>query len=494
MLDYFTKRLIRDKIQKLKLVLKEDPFRNDLKLQLAGLNKELGKHEIAKNIYLEVVTSLFKSNQKKHAEAISKKILEYYPENKTFLKLNKILKGEINEKIPETFSAEQKQIIDEKNKDEIDGLLDDWTVNSACITPVDIMSVDAFEDNWDEPSDPEINKIPNPPKGLPIYNSQLDKPIVGIDGEISIRTSNSVEQDVADIFKKSDEPKVYNSFGDDDFWSTTSLLKELNENSRNELQRRVKPFIVETDSVIINEGDDGNSLFIVIEGEVAVTKLQKNGKTKKVALLKAGDFFGEFALLVDKKRHASVIATKTTKLLELSKQLINSLGKKHPAILNTLKSLYNTRLQDLMIKNLSFFSIISVSDRDKYFKDLHFHKFTKNTPIIKQGEKSGGFFLIMLGEVEIIFKDENGEKLLAVLGEGEYFGEMALLKRQPAMATVKTRDTVELMQIPAKLFFQILADHPPIWRRLQEEVKKRDLLDLFLISGRGSGNVSFLDK
>jgi CRP-like cAMP-binding protein len=59
------------------------------------------------------------------------------------------------------------------------------------------------------------------------------------------------------------------------------------------------------------------------------------------------------------------------------------------------------------------------------------------------------------------------------------------------MASVRSRTFVEIVQIPAKIFFQILADHPPIWRQMQEEVEKRQLLNHYYISGRSSQMISY---
>lgn len=64
---------------------------------------------------------------------------------------------------------------------------------------------------------------------------------------------------------------------------------------------------------VINEGDDGSVFYIIISGE-ALAQKQINGVSTEVRKYKAGDYFGELALLKNAKRAASVIATTELKL------------------------------------------------------------------------------------------------------------------------------------------------------------------------------------
>ncbi len=64
---------------------------------------------------------------------------------------------------------------------------------------------------------------------------------------------------------------------------------------------------------MISEGDDGTVFYIIISGE-AIAQKQINGVATEVRKYKAGDYFGELALLKDTKRAATVIATTQLKL------------------------------------------------------------------------------------------------------------------------------------------------------------------------------------
>jgi CRP-like cAMP-binding protein len=513
-LDFFAKRKLRKETKQLESQIKKGDDRPDLRLRLAGLYRKLGKDDEAKKQYLVVTQSYLDSNKRGQAEAVCKSVLEYYPENPKFIELFTVITGgniiEPSDASLQTPFKETENKNKDKDKDQDEDDVDDMMDEFAdADEPTPIATYNNFSefmndkggDNWSESSNTtDENRIPSPPAGIPQVRASLQesitKRLVTKKNRLLSLSSTNNNDEVVDIFG---DEGFFQDEGDTvvrpalkgDFWNEAPLLVELDDDVREELRSSIKPSFHEPDQYIFREGDKGDALFLIISGEVAVKKLQPTGEDEEIARLGKMEFFGEFALLADHKRHASILTIQPTSLLKIPKTLIVELGKKFPKIITTLKDFYKIRLQDLMINNLAFFELIAPENRTKYLGNLHFHRFAPNTSIIKQDSKSGGFFLILLGEVEIIHRTNDNEQVLGILGEGEYFGEMALMKRKTAMATVRSVDVVELVQIPAKTFFEILAEHPPIWRRLQEEVSKRTLLDHYFISGRGSGKLSF---
>ncbi len=512
-LDFFTKRKIRKEAKQLEQTLQTED-RPDLRLRLAGLYRKLDRDDEAKSQYRIVTQAYLDAGKRGQAEAVCRSVLEFYPGIAEFQQLFSTITGKsfgTPEPPPPPPPA------GEPSADEDVGqMMNHW---SEPEDPTPIADYNQIKmDTWQDESDPGARRIPSPPAGVPRIAATLSETITHRfptreDRLSSIANAGANRNETIDVFKGQDEDmfsaaweddptsdKTPDRFEaadelepDDDFWTTAPLLRELDAATREALRAQVATAAYDPGTVIVREGDPGSSLFLIIDGEVRVTKLQASGEELEINTLNAGEFFGEFALLTDQKRHASITASTRTTVLEISKKTVQEISKKFPAILEVIKRFYRQRLQDLMIKNLSFFNLISEEKRAQYLADLHFHRFGAGTPIIKQGSKGGGFFLILLGEVEVLVEadDTNPEKILSVLGEGEYFGEMALLKRKPAMATVRSRTFVEIVQVPAKTFFQILADHPPIWRQMQEEVEKRQLLNHYFISGRSSQLISY---
>ncbi len=91
---------------------------------------------------------------------------------------------------------------------------------------------------------------------------------------------------------------------------------------------------------IFAEGSTGDALYIIISGEVLITKIvnKVTGETKPLSLLGKGDFFGEMSLLEDKPRFASAIAKTEVKLLRLPRKEFENLFNSEPRV--ALKQLF----------------------------------------------------------------------------------------------------------------------------------------------------------
>jgi uncharacterized protein YhbP (UPF0306 family) len=72
----------------------------------------------------------------------------------------------------------------------------------------------------------------------------------------------------------------------------------------------------EPDTVVARQGGPADKFFIVVEGELEVTR-EEAGATETVATIGPGDLFGEMAILFDKPRGTSARTTKPTKLVVL---------------------------------------------------------------------------------------------------------------------------------------------------------------------------------
>ncbi len=506
-LDFFTKRKLRKEAKQLEeSITKED--RPDLRLRLAGLYRKLERHDEAIAQYRVVTQAYLDQGKRGQAEAVCKSVLEFYPQQAEFQQWYGVITGRpFGQPEPPPAPPPQEEEVGQM-------MMNQWTEPEEPTPIADYNQVKS--DTWQDESDPAGRRIPSPPAGIPRIAATLTETITNrfptreerlssIANNVRANRNETIDifgDQEQDIFSaawsdNSEEEKTPTAESEEaapeeDFWETAPLLRDLDAESRQAFRSQMVAVTYDPGTVILREGDPGSSLFLIVDGEIRVTKLQPSGEDKEVAVLNAGEFFGEFALLADQKRHATITAVTRSTVLEIPKKTIQEIGKKHPSVLAVIKKFYRQRMQDLMLKNLPFFSLIAEEKRSQYLGELHFLRFGPQTPVIKQGEKGGGLFLILLGEVEVVTETEGGEvKFLAVLGEGEYFGEMALLKRKPAMATVRTRGLVEIVQVPPKTFFQILADHPPIWRKMQEEVEKRQLLNHYVISGRSQNHISY---
>ena len=93
---------------------------------------------------------------------------------------------------------------------------------------------------------------------------------------------------------------------------------------------------------IIEQGANGESMFILVKGEANVV-VNRNGYDTQVASLNAGDCFGEMSLLTGEKRSASVIAKSDCEVVEIGKTILANSLKENPDLLHKLSALLAQR-------------------------------------------------------------------------------------------------------------------------------------------------------
>ncbi|HHB92704.1 MAG TPA: mechanosensitive ion channel, partial [Thioploca sp.] len=110
------------------------------------------------------------------------------------------------------------------------------------------------------------------------------------------------------------------------------IFKHFSMEAKTFLSERIQRYHFSRGDVIVKQGDQGDSLFIVVEGVVGVQVQTDDGRTKEVARLGAGDFFGEMALLTGESRTATVIALVDTDVFKLTKSDIHPLIAEQPEV------------------------------------------------------------------------------------------------------------------------------------------------------------------
>jgi len=124
------------------------------------------------------------------------------------------------------------------------------------------------------------------------------------------------------------------------------IFKPFSEEAKQHLSQNIRRHRFGQDDVIVKQGDAGDSLFIIVEGVVAVRVKTDEGKIKEVARLGAGDFFGEMALLTGEDRTATVVAIVDTYLFELTKADIRPLIIKQPEVSERVSKVLASRYKD----------------------------------------------------------------------------------------------------------------------------------------------------
>jgi CRP-like cAMP-binding protein/CheY-like chemotaxis protein len=139
-----------------------------------------------------------------------------------------------------------------------------------------------------------------------------------------------------------------------------------------------------------------------------------------------------------------------------------------------------------IIKQVPIFRMLGKESIDFIVERFKFKTFDTNDIVCKMGDPGDEMYVIISGAVNICVsaEDSESEQVVATLGPGDYFGEMALLTGEPRSASVVTTEPSEMFVLYKNDFDVILEKYPSISlsmgkivsRRLRETLKRASSL------------------
>jgi cAMP-dependent protein kinase regulator len=225
--------------------------------------------------------------------------------------------------------------------------------------------------------------------------------------------------------------------------------------------------------ILCNEGDKGDSIFIISEGEVSIIRKDSLGKDVNLSKLSDGDFFGEFAFFAKTNRLATVVAEKDTLIFEITNDDIEEIIKKYAEVKDVLFDFYKERVIVNLLAMSPVFSPCTLEERHEVINRFTMKEYKIGEDVIREGDAGDSIFLIKSGQVKITINKEGKVIDLAELNAGDFFGEIALVTGQPRTATVTAKTEAELLELKKVDFDDMLAKHPEINGILQDYLQNR---------------------
>jgi CRP/FNR family cyclic AMP-dependent transcriptional regulator len=104
------------------------------------------------------------------------------------------------------------------------------------------------------------------------------------------------------------------------------LFGALNDDTLDHLARTLKTARVAPGESVFREGDGAaREMFVLLEGEMEVSKQSRRGRDVRVAILGPGDCFGEMSLIDMQPRSASVRALAASRLIRMASDDLDAL-------------------------------------------------------------------------------------------------------------------------------------------------------------------------
>lgn len=147
----------------------------------------------------------------------------------------------------------------------------------------------------------------------------------------------------------------------------------------------------------------------------------------------------------------------------------------------------------VVLRNLPLFSGLEQAELEKLGQVAVRRRATRGEFIVRAGEATDSLFILVSGNAKVTNCDEEGrEIILAILGPGEFFGEMGLIDGSPRSASVVAQQTCELLVMTRADFHRCMQNNFQVAlklmrilvQRLREADRKIESLALLDVYGR----------
>lgn len=227
------------------------------------------------------------------------------------------------------------------------------------------------------------------------------------------------------------------------------------------------------DALVCEEGDIGSSMFVISEGIAEVFTKDVDGSRLVLARLTGGQFFGEYSLITQKERNASVTAKTDLEVMEITASDFSSIATLHPRIWKVLEFYLQKRMVHTIMSKSSVFHVLREDEREAISSLVQPKKFKTGDIIMKEGTDGDEMFFVKTGRVSIT--SERGLSKIAVkeLSAGDFFGEMAMLSGKKRSATVQAVTDVEVFSLKRTDAAKVLRGNRDVLVLLQSKMKER---------------------
>ncbi|XP_035211559.1 cAMP-dependent protein kinase type II regulatory subunit-like [Stegodyphus dumicola] len=268
---------------------------------------------------------------------------------------------------------------------------------------------------------------------------------------------NPEEDDISDIevYPKSDEQinRIKDCVQD------VFLFRALDEKDLSAVIDAMMPRSVNKGEVIIRQGDDGDFFYVVDKGCYDAYIKNDKGADVRIQTYENSGSFGELALLHNQPRAATVKATTDGFLWAVSRRSFNRLVVRRAFE----KRKHYMKLLDIVpqLKPLTEYEKMQLCD------SLSPISFKSGEVVFNEGDDADGMYFIEEGVISVSKASPKGKSPseVAELSKGEYFGEMALVKKIPRSATITVVEDAKLAFLDVGAFERLLGPCIEIMKR-----------------------------
>lgn len=250
-----------------------------------------------------------------------------------------------------------------------------------------------------------------------------------------------------------------------DFLKTLIPMDSLSQESLSEIAEEFEVRQYPSGKEIFHEGDQDKNVFFLLEGKIGLA----SAKEKKT--VDAGTEQSKYALSNFKPRRYTATAGSDASVAVLDAELMETYlawdQMSRPPTdgyqVVEMEGIADVEWAVNVLKTKVFLNL-PTANIEKVMGKFERQSITQGTQVIKQGEAGDYYYIIRSGSFGVTrTSDGGGELNLAEIGEGEAFGEEALISDSPRNATVTALTDGEVMRLAKQDFLELLEEPMLNW-------------------------------
>lgn len=226
-------------------------------------------------------------------------------------------------------------------------------------------------------------------------------------------------------------------------------------------------------AIVCRHGMFDERFHVILSGNVwAVIPTEENPRYRLYSL-GPGDFFGEEILYSSGPRESSIIADETLLTLSMDAEVLRRLVESSNTIRGIMERKYIERTLKSDLRRVPIFTNLDEKLFSEVLAKAELVSLPAGCTVFREGDPGDAFYMIREGEVNVFRRSVEGDRLIAILGEGQVFGEMSLLSDERRNATLTTSNQTDLVRISREDFLAIVARDGRMMQELNEVVDER---------------------
>ena len=227
---------------------------------------------------------------------------------------------------------------------------------------------------------------------------------------------------------------------------------------------------------VIQEGEVASNLYFIHRGSLNIAK-HIRGQPKQITSLNAGNLYGEFGVIRNRPRFASVISAEPCQVIRVNKEAIIQVMQVDKLFNERMEALLRERMLDSFFFSHPVFHKLSPRDRGTLGKKLRILSLRSGEKICSHGAPATGVFFILSGKAEIHHVsptgDEDNEVLLEIRRTNDMVGETTGNGVITLAYSATATSDLDILLIDDDALRFIIERYPETLKALEKDIRER---------------------